>query len=103
MTEEYQNAEAEVKRCEENAEQEMKEYKQLQTWADLYQTCTFEAKKMIVSRFIKSIYVYSDYRLEVEFNVSFEDFQRMAVEPEIAEKSPRPSERIPSTSQRRRR
>ena len=49
---------------------------------------------MIVSRFIKSIYVYSDYRLEIEFNVSFEDFQRLAVEPETAEKSPLPSESI---------
>lgn len=94
LTVELQNAEAEVKRCEKTAEQEMKEYRQLQTWADLYQSCTFEAKKMIVSRFIKSIYVYSDYRLEIEFNVSFEDFQRLAVEPETAEKSPLPSESI---------
>lgn len=94
LTDEYQKAEAEVKRCEETAEQEMREYKQLQTWADLYRTCTFEAKKMIVSQFIKSIYVYSDYRLEIEFNVSFEDFQRLAIEPEIAENNTQPSESI---------
>lgn len=92
LMEEYQAAAA-VKLCGENAEQEMKEYKQLQTWADLYRSCTFEAKKMIVSRFIKSIHVYSDYKREIEFNVSFEDFRLLAVEPEIAENNTQLSER----------
>lgn len=65
--------------CEDNADEEMREYKQIQTWADLYKTCTFEAKKMIVSRFIKSIYVHRGYNLEIEFNVPFEEFKRLAV------------------------
>lgn len=32
---------------------------------------------MIVSQFVKSVYVYKDYSLEVEFNVAFEDFQNL--------------------------
>ena len=35
---------------------------------------------MIISQFIKSVYVYRDYTLEIEFNVSFEEFRTMATE-----------------------
>ena len=59
---------------------EQEEYEKLQNWADLYANCTFEAKKMIVSQFIKSVYVYRDYTLEIEFNVSFEDFKTLGAE-----------------------
>ena len=62
----------------ESAAQEQREYEKLQTWADLYDNCTFAAKKMIVSQFIKAVYVYRDYKIEVEFNVSFEDFQALS-------------------------
>lgn len=62
----------------ESATQEQREFEKLQSWADLYDNCTFAAKKMIVSQFIKAIYVYRDYRIEVEFNVSFEDFQALS-------------------------
>lgn len=35
---------------------------------------------VIVSQFINSVYVYRDYTLEIEFNVSFEDFRTMSTE-----------------------
>ena len=63
-----------------SADKEQQEYDKLKSWADLYDNCTFAAKKMIVSQFIKAIYVYRDYTLEIEFNVSFEDFKTMATE-----------------------
>ena len=63
-----------------NSDLEQQEYEKIKDWADLYDTCTFAAKKMIISQFIKSIYVYRDYTLEIEFNVSFEDFRTMATE-----------------------
>ena len=63
-----------------SADMERKEYEKIKTWADLYDNCTFAAKKMIISQFIKSVYVYRDYTLEIEFNVSFEDFQTMTTE-----------------------
>lgn len=59
---------------------EMQEYERIKSWADLYDTCTFYEKKMIISQFIKSVYVYRDYTPEIEFNVSFEDFKTMATE-----------------------
>lgn len=45
-----------------------------------YDNCTFAAKKMFVSQFIKSVYVYRNYTLEVEFNVSFEEFRSLAAD-----------------------
>ena len=54
-------------------------YDELISYADLYDSANFEAKKMIVSQLIKAVYVYRDYRLEVEFRVSFDDFRRLCV------------------------
>lgn len=61
-----------------SAKQEEQEFEKLQNWADLYDNCTFAAKKMIVSQFIKAVYVYRDYTIEVEFNVSFEEFKALS-------------------------
>lgn len=62
-----------------SAEQEQRELAQLKSWADLYDNCSFEAKKMIVAEFVKAVYVYRGYSIEIEFNVSFDDFQKLGV------------------------
>jgi len=59
----------------ESAENLRKEYDRLLTWADLYDKSTFEAKKMIAAQFIKAVRVGRDYNIEIDFNVSFEEFQ----------------------------
>ena len=87
LTAELEQAGKDLQECEESAERELHEYKQIRTWADLYKTCSHEEKKMIVSRFIRRLYVYRDYRLEVEFNVSFEDFKRLTV---MTDEAPNP-------------
>lgn len=74
------DARDELDRCLAGAEAQKQEYAQLETWAEIYARCTFEAQKMIVSQFVKSVYVYKDYSLEVEFNVAFEDFQNLVAE-----------------------
>ena len=70
----------ELTTLEHAAEAESAEYDQLQTWADLFANCNFAAKKMIVSQFIKSVHVYRDYHIEIEFNVSFDDFKSVAID-----------------------
>lgn len=54
---------------------ENREYERLTSWAEVYDSCSFEAKKMFISQFVKSVRVYRDYNLEIEFNVSFEEFR----------------------------
>lgn len=63
-----------------SADEERREYEKLKSWADLYDTCSFAAKKMIISQFVKSVYVYRDYTLEIEFNVTFDEFKTLAAE-----------------------
>ena len=64
----------------ESAEKLRKEYDKLLTWADLFYKSTFEAKKMIVAQFVKAVRVGRDYNIEIDFNVSFEEFQTYSLE-----------------------
>lgn len=68
-------AEAELQELLETSEGLKHEYDQLLSWADLYDKSSFEAKKMIVSQFIKAVRVGKNYNIEVDFNVSFEELQ----------------------------
>lgn len=68
-------AEAELQKLLETSEGLKREYDQLLSWAELYDKSSFEAKKMIVSQFIRSVRVGRDYNIEVDFNVSFEELQ----------------------------
>jgi len=63
----------------------LQEYTQLMSWAEMYEHCSFEAKKMIVSQFVKAIHVRRDYELDIEFQVSFEEFQRLYLDRETKE------------------
>lgn len=44
------------------------------SWADLYDSATIEAKKMIVNSMIKRIDVFRDYKLKIEFNFDIKQF-----------------------------
>lgn len=77
-----QAAELEVRETVSSAEQVQKEYTQLMNWAELYDNCSLEAKKMIVAQFVKAVRVKRGYELDIEFNVSFEEFQALYLEPE---------------------
>lgn len=52
------------------------EYNRIMSWADLYDQCPIGTKKMIVSALIKSIKVYRGYKLEIRFNISFDELIR---------------------------
>ena len=54
-------------------------------WAGLYDNCSFEAKKMIAAQFVKAVRVKRGYEVDIEFNVSFEEFQTLYLEPESEE------------------
>ena len=77
-----QTAELEVREAVSGAEQVEKEYTQLMNWAELYDNWSLEAKKMIVAQFVKAVRVKRGYELDIEFNVSFEEFQALYLEPE---------------------
>jgi len=50
------------------------QFDNLQTWADMYDGCDMETKKMILSRIMKAVRVSRDYEIEIDFTVDFEEF-----------------------------
>ncbi len=48
------------------------QYDTMSTWADMYDGCDMEAKKMIVSRIMKSVKVRRDYEIEIDLTVDCE-------------------------------
>lgn len=78
-------AEAELHEVLSGAEQVRQEYAQPTDWAGLCDNCSFEAKKMIAAQFVKAVQVKRDYGVDIEFNVSFEEFQTLYLEPESGE------------------
>ena len=77
-----EKAQSELISISESMDAESEEYGNVVSWAAIYDTCSFETKKMFVSQFIKSIRIYRDYRMEIEFNDSFEEFTNMEAEAE---------------------
>lgn len=73
-------AEREYTALLESADSLRKEYDRLLSWADLYDSCSFEAKKMIVSQLIKAVRVGRDYNIEIDFNVTFTAFQNCCIQ-----------------------
>lgn len=50
------------------------QYDDIISWADMYDTVSMEAKKMIVNCLIKRVEVYRDYKLHIDFNIDLEQF-----------------------------
>ena len=63
-------------------DQEEEELSRLRSWADVYDSCSFEAKKMFIAYFVKSIHVHRDYELDIQFNVSFDEFRNLSYSPD---------------------
>lgn len=47
---------------------------QLKSWSALYDRAELPAKKMIASAIIERVTVYKDYKLEIKFNITYEQF-----------------------------
>lgn len=77
-----QSTTAELEETVQTANQILREYDQLIGWAETYDHCIFEAKKMIVAQFVKAVHVRRDYEIDIEFSVSFEKFQALYLEGE---------------------
>lgn len=50
------------------------QYEDIISWADMYDTASMEAKRMIVNCLIKRVEVFRDYKLHVDFNIDLDQF-----------------------------
>lgn len=60
--------------CESLAAEAEQRYENVQSWADLYNMSSREAKKMIMYQLIKQVRVSRDYRLEIDLNIGYDQF-----------------------------
>ena len=67
---------AEHEELKASAKQLIEEYENLISWADLYNRCSFDSKKMIIAQLVSAVRVGRDYSIEIDFNVTFEEFRR---------------------------
>jgi DNA invertase Pin-like site-specific DNA recombinase len=51
------------------------DYRRIMEWSSIFDSSDMEVKKMIAGYIIKRVDVYSDYRLHIEFNMNFAQFE----------------------------
>ena len=51
------------------------DYDRIMEWSEIFDSSDMEVKKMIAGYIIKRVEVYSDYRLHIEFNMNFAQFE----------------------------
>ena len=49
-------------------------FETLVSWAELYETASFEKKKMIVNCLIRRVDVFRGYKLHIDFNFDYQQF-----------------------------
>ena len=89
LEQQIKTAEANLQELVSGAEKVRHGYDELMNWAKLFDNCNFEARKMIIAQFVKAVRVKRDYEIEVEFNVAFDEFQQIYLEPEKKENKTR--------------
>ena len=70
----YREACESARNVEAMTEQMTKQLGQLQSWSSLYDGAEMPVKKMIASEIIQRVTVSSDYKLDIQFNISYEQF-----------------------------
>ena len=72
-----------LKSCEQMRDTLAEQYDTITGWAELYDSCDFASKKMIVSRIMESVRVKRDYEIEIDLTL---DCKSLGIKtPEIAE------------------
>lgn len=70
----YREACESARNVEAMTEQMTKQLGQLQSWSSLYDSAEMLVKKMIASEIIQRVTVHSDYQLDIQFSISYEQF-----------------------------
>lgn len=73
-TERYKTAYESARDVDAMTAQMTKQLGQLQSWSVLYDSAELPVKKMIASELIKRVTVHSDYQLDIQFNITYEQF-----------------------------
>ena len=72
----------EVEKSNQRVEAIKVDYRRIMEWSEMFDGSDMDVKKMIAGYIIKRVDVYSDYRLHIEFNMSFAQFE-LGLETEV--------------------
>jgi len=65
--------EKKIEDCEEKRGSLAEQYDSMRSWADLYDDCDMEMKKMILSRIMSAVKVSQSYEIEIDLTVDCEE------------------------------
>ncbi len=74
VNEKMETLESEVASKKTSIENIRPQYENFRTWAEEYDKCTVEQKKMIISQLVDRIEVFRDYKLNMIFNMTYKHF-----------------------------
>ena len=66
---------SEAEKNSSRAEEIRRDYRRILKWSELFDESDMATKKMVAGYLIKRIDVYTDYRLHIEFNINFAQFE----------------------------
>ena len=72
----------EVEKSNQRIEAIKADYRRIMKWSEMFDGSDMDVKRMIAGYIIKRVDVYSDYRLHIEFNMSFAQFE-LGLETEV--------------------
>ncbi len=62
-----------------------KHFDNIKTWADMYDECSLDSKKMILSHIMKAVRVSRDYEIEIDLALDIEQLGLLGAETTVAE------------------
>jgi len=74
LDEVIKNTKADIEGYGQLRKQVAKRYNDVMTWADMFDECSMEAKKMVVSQLFNKVRIGKDYTIEIDMNVSYDMF-----------------------------
>lgn len=66
---------AEIEQSNSRTDEIRKDYQNILKWSEMFDSSDMAVKKMVAAYLIKKVCVYSDYRLNIEFNINFAQFE----------------------------
>ena len=72
----------EVEKSNQRIEAIKADYRRIMEWSEMFDGSDMDVKKMIAGYIIQRVDVYSEYRLHIEFNMSFAQFE-LGLETEV--------------------
>ncbi len=69
--------EAELQNSEQEKTELVEQYATIQGWADIYDGCDMEVKKMILSQIFSKVLIRRDYEIEIDLTL---DYHQLGIE-----------------------